>query len=448
MPFSHSCDGDCRGYRREAPSKHPGVGSGRAHRQPDERRVSDAAARRRHLQLGGRRHRLFRGRIYIERRLAGADDRLAAKAERAAARRRLSQRGGARDLHDQPVLAPRPGLRDGRGSERRLGGVAAPPSRRLRAMPRPNRRTLRVRFWGTRGSLPAPLRERSVRGKIRDALLAARGRALETRRRSMPSSTALPFSVRGTFGGNTSCVEIITGSDEYVLCDLGTGVREFGNHVLREHGPGRKHCFNIFLSHPHWDHIMGFPFFAPAYIPGNRIRIYGCHEVLSEALHTQQSSPVFSGRFSFARRDDRVRHARARPHLRDRRSFRHLDQAISHRRFLRLPLFAGRQVDRLFDRLRAQIFQSRRILPIRRVLPKRRSADLRCHVLVWRHGLGQGGLGPFEQCHRGRAGAGGAGQAARPVSSRAGLRRPDDRGASSPRPSGSSGSAGAATRSR
>jgi anti-anti-sigma factor len=154
--------------------------------------------------------------------------------------------------------------------------------------------SLWVRFWGTRGSLPAPLRERAVRGKIRDALLAARGHTLDT-----PEAIdafideALPFSVRGTFGGNTSCVEIVTGGDEYVLCDLGTGVREFGTRLLREQGAGRKYCFNVFLSHPHWDHIMGFPFFAPAYIPGNRIRVYGCHSTLSQVLHTQQSEPFF-----------------------------------------------------------------------------------------------------------------------------------------------------------
>src|SRR5438132_10650005 len=153
---------------------------------------------------------------------------------------------------------------------------------------------LRVHFWGTRGSLPAPLHERAVRSKIRDALLAARGRELDT-----PEAIdafidhALPFSVRGTFGGNTSCVEFITDGDEYVLCDLGTGVREFGTSLVREHGPGRKHCFNVFLSHAHWDHIMGFPFFAPAYIAGNRIRVYGCHSTLSQVLHTQQSAPFF-----------------------------------------------------------------------------------------------------------------------------------------------------------
>jgi len=65
----------------------------------------------------------------------------------------------------------------------------------------------------------------------------------------------------GTFGGNTSCVEIVTGGDEYVICDLGTGVREFGNRVMHEHNPTAKRCFNVFLSHLHWDHIMGFPFF-------------------------------------------------------------------------------------------------------------------------------------------------------------------------------------------
>jgi len=173
-----------------------------------------------------------------------------------------------------------------------------PAERRDGLKPDPNA-PLRVRFWGTRGSLPAPLREDVVRGKIRDALLAARRRTLDT-----PEAIdtfidhALPFSVRGTYGGNTSCVEIIAGGDEYVLCDLGSGVREFGNRVLREHGRGRKHCFNIFLSHAHWDHIMGFPFFAPAYTPGNRIRIYSCHQVLEEALGTQHSAPWFPVDFS------------------------------------------------------------------------------------------------------------------------------------------------------
>src|SRR6516165_5686840 len=153
---------------------------------------------------------------------------------------------------------------------------------------------LRVHFWGTRGSLPAPLRESAVRAKIFDALAAAQGHALETPEAiNAFIDQRLPFSVRGTFGGNTSCVEIITGGEEYVLCDLGSGVREFGKHVLATHGSARKQVYNIFLSHPHWDHIMGFPFFTPAYIPGNVVRVYGCHQVMREALQNQQMAPCF-----------------------------------------------------------------------------------------------------------------------------------------------------------
>jgi anti-anti-sigma factor len=153
---------------------------------------------------------------------------------------------------------------------------------------------MRVHFWGSRGSLPSPLGEAAVRGKVRDALLAARGHDLKT-----PEAIdafidrELPFSVRGTFGGNTACVEIGAGGDEYVLCDLGTGVREFGRRLLAEQGPEHKHRFNVFLSHLHWDHIMGFPFFPQAYVPGNVIRIHGCHKAARDALRRQHQEPDF-----------------------------------------------------------------------------------------------------------------------------------------------------------
>jgi len=146
-----------------------------------------------------------------------------------------------------------------------------PVERRNVLDPDPNA-PLRVRFWGTRGSLPAPLQESAIRSKIRDALRAARGRTLDTPEAIDALIDALPFSVRGSYGGNTSCVEIITGGDEYVLCDLGTGIREFGNRVLREHGRERKHRFNIFLSHPHWDHIM-----VPVFRPGLHSREPNSH---------------------------------------------------------------------------------------------------------------------------------------------------------------------------
>jgi phosphoribosyl 1,2-cyclic phosphodiesterase len=151
-----------------------------------------------------------------------------------------------------------------------------------------------VRFWGTRGSLPAPLNHRSVRSKIRAALSAANGRRFETDTDlDQFIDRELPFPVRATFGGNTSCVELATGGEDYVLCDLGSGVREFGNALLLKHGPSRRNRFHVFMSHLHWDHIMGFPFFTPAYIPGNVIKIYSCHKVTRDALRQQQSAPCF-----------------------------------------------------------------------------------------------------------------------------------------------------------
>jgi phosphoribosyl 1,2-cyclic phosphodiesterase len=151
-----------------------------------------------------------------------------------------------------------------------------------------------IRFWGTRGSLPAPPNYRAVRTKVRDALLAASGRRFEGAEDVEAFiDRELPFSVGGTYGGNTSCVELVTGGDEFVLCDLGSGVREFGNRILAQYGPAQTHRFNVFMSHLHWDHIMGFPFFTPAFIPGNVIRIYGCHKVMREAFMRQQSNPCF-----------------------------------------------------------------------------------------------------------------------------------------------------------
>ncbi|MGD9536711.1 MAG: MBL fold metallo-hydrolase [Alphaproteobacteria bacterium] len=158
---------------------------------------------------------------------------------------------------------------------------------------------MRVRFWGTRGSLAAPLDAGAVRAKVRAALERAAGADL-----SSPAKIdafiegKLDFAIAGTYGGNTACVEIDAGSGEYVLCDLGTGVRVFAHSLSGRPDRGRPRVFNVFLSHVHWDHIMGFPFFPPAYAPGNLIRIHGCHASLETALRTQHSAPWFPVDFS------------------------------------------------------------------------------------------------------------------------------------------------------
>jgi phosphoribosyl 1,2-cyclic phosphodiesterase len=150
-----------------------------------------------------------------------------------------------------------------------------------------------IRFWGTRGSLPVALTAAEVRQKLVTALRQAAGRSFDTERELSDFLDRLGMPVSGTFGGHTSCVELETGGADYVLCDLGSGVRPFGQQVLARHGPGAPQTFHIFMSHTHWDHIMGFPFFTPAYIPGNKLKIYGGHPALEAALRRQHGSPSF-----------------------------------------------------------------------------------------------------------------------------------------------------------
>jgi phosphoribosyl 1,2-cyclic phosphodiesterase len=170
---------------------------------------------------------------------------------------------------------------------------------------------VRVRFWGTRGSIPITATSAAIKRKLVGALTQAIGRGLDTPERIEAFvEHELDFAVRHTFGGDSSCVQLDPGGDEYVLCDLGSGVRAFGNYVLaaRRGVPG---VYHVFMSHTHWDHIMGFPFFMPAYIPGNRITIYGCHAWLEDAIRRQHGAPSFP--VEFAQLGAEVRFVRLEP---------------------------------------------------------------------------------------------------------------------------------------
>lgn len=151
---------------------------------------------------------------------------------------------------------------------------------------------MKVYFWGTRGSLPVSATAKQIRAKVAAAVKAsAQCRFSSNEEVERFIDEKLPFCVRGGYGGNTACIEI-RGGDEYILCDAGTGLRDFGNHLMRAGGGGPA-VYNIFLSHLHWDHIQGFPFFIPAFVPGNRINIYGFHPELETALRSQQNPPSF-----------------------------------------------------------------------------------------------------------------------------------------------------------
>lgn len=158
---------------------------------------------------------------------------------------------------------------------------------------------MKVKIWGARGSVPSPLRPEEVRAKIRHAIL------------NLPDiDTSDPTAVDayldelspleyGTAGGNTTCVEIQAGQ-ETIIIDAGSGLRELGRTLMK--GPcGRgEGTLHFLFSHPHWDHIQGFPFFVPALIPGNRIFIYSVHD-LKWALEDQQRPLNFPISLSYMR---------------------------------------------------------------------------------------------------------------------------------------------------
>jgi phosphoribosyl 1,2-cyclic phosphodiesterase len=170
---------------------------------------------------------------------------------------------------------------------------------------------VRVRFWGTRGSIPVAMTSAEVQRKLVTALVAAAGRGLDTAGKARAFvETELEFSVSHTFGGNSSCVQLETDGPDHVLCDLGSGARAFGNSLHATRGPA-GHRFHVFMSHLHWDHIMGFPFFMPAYLPGNHVTIYGCHDTLEEAFRRQNRAPSFP--VDFSRMEARIEFVRLEP---------------------------------------------------------------------------------------------------------------------------------------
>jgi phosphoribosyl 1,2-cyclic phosphodiesterase len=163
-----------------------------------------------------------------------------------------------------------------------------------------------VRFWGTRGSLPVALTAAGLRRKHRALLQAARGLRLDSDAEIDHFLDTLPFALAGTYGGHSSCVQIDTGGPDFFICDMGSGLRPFGQAAMAQRA-GKAQTFHVFMSHLHWDHIMGLPFFVPAFIPGNRVIIYGSHLELESALRRQQQPPsfpvgfdtIFDGRIEF-----------------------------------------------------------------------------------------------------------------------------------------------------
>ncbi len=115
--------------------------------------------------------------------------------------------------------------------------------------------------------------------------------SLQVQFHGVRGSLASPSADTAGVGGNTSCVEVTAG-DQRIVFDAGTGLRNLGERLIQS-GPSHT---TILLSHLHWDHIQGLPFFTPLYVPGNRIDVMSGpngHMSLREALKKQMSPPFF-----------------------------------------------------------------------------------------------------------------------------------------------------------
>ena len=151
-----------------------------------------------------------------------------------------------------------------------------------------------ARFWGTRGSLPVAQTGPAIRRKIARALVAADGRRFAGADEAEAYVEAeLDFATGATYGGATTCVEIDNEGGPFFVCDMGSGLREFGLDALKRCAAGHERSYNFFMSHLHWDHIMGFPFFAPAFDPGAKIVIHSGHVDAEDALRRQQEEISF-----------------------------------------------------------------------------------------------------------------------------------------------------------
>lgn len=174
-----------------------------------------------------------------------------------------------------------------------------------------------IKYWGVRGSIPSPLTKEDVKAKqVALTQQLAKDGGIEKLFGSEPSVQkindyldSLPLSVAGTYGGDTTCLEIQAKDSPLIVIDAGSGARAFGDVLAKRIFSGknlnpldsneRDHDLHLFFTHYHWDHIQGFPFFGPAFIPGPmrlNIHFYGKKNAktrLSHVLQGQQQYPNF-----------------------------------------------------------------------------------------------------------------------------------------------------------
>ncbi len=154
---------------------------------------------------------------------------------------------------------------------------------------------MRVKFWGVRGSIAAPLTPDRVRSKIAAVVQRISVKDLESQDSREKFLASLPEWLFGTVGSNTACVEVETNDGQHLIFDAGSGLRELGIDFMKrpDYATNGGNTYHIFLSHFHWDHIQGIPFFNPAYDSRNTIVFHSPRKNLKKFLEGQMRSPYF-----------------------------------------------------------------------------------------------------------------------------------------------------------
>lgn len=151
-----------------------------------------------------------------------------------------------------------------------------------------------IRFWGVRGSLPAPLTPQQIQAKMNAIVQRITPEDIaspEARERFMAN---LPEWLYGTVGGNTPCIELTTSKQTKIIFDAGTGIRALGKLGL----PPEDLHYNLLFSHFHWDHIQGLPFFDAAYNPRATFDLYSPVANFREFLSNQMIQPYYPVTFA------------------------------------------------------------------------------------------------------------------------------------------------------
>ncbi len=146
---------------------------------------------------------------------------------------------------------------------------------------------MKVKFWGVRGSLPTPITPEQVQAKIYAIIERITPKDIESEDAKTRFIETLPPWLFGTVGGNTPCLELTTDNGSKFLLDCGTGLRVYG--VNGQH-PADEH-YHIFMSHFHWDHIQGLPFFGPIFNPKAKIDFYSTFPAAERVLSEQNRLP-------------------------------------------------------------------------------------------------------------------------------------------------------------